>query len=239
VAISEFTAREARRILGTHENLAICHLGLNPDYPTWARQAPAGPAALNGRRTVLTVGRMVGPARDKGQETLIRAMPEVAGRVPEALLVLVGQGEDRGRLEGLSRDLNVSGHVHFAGVVGDRELPGYYEAAEVFAMPSRAEGFGLVYLEAMYHAKPCVAGNADASGEVVLDGETGLLVTPGSVSEARDAILRLLHDPEQSRALGRAGRLRYQEHFSYPHFANRLLPLFAQMEQSSLSSVVA
>ncbi len=157
IANSSFTAREALRVLGGHENLAVCHLGLFPEYPERAARAPARPAPLRGRRTVLTVGRMMGPARDKGQETLLRATAEVARHVPDVLLVLVGQGEDRPRLLRLAHDLNVTNHVHFAGAVPDRDLPAYYEAAEVFAMPSRAEGFGLVYLEAMYHGKPCVA----------------------------------------------------------------------------------
>ena len=64
-------------------------------------------------------------------------------------------------------------------------------------MPSQAEGFGLVYLEAMYHGKACIAGNADAAGEVVLDDETGLLVEPGNVAQVRDAVLRLLLDPAE------------------------------------------
>jgi phosphatidylinositol alpha-1,6-mannosyltransferase len=239
LAISEFTAREARRTLGGVNGMAVCHLGLHPDYPGWAERDPTRPASLTGRRPILTVGRMVGPARDKGHETLIRAMPELAERVPNVLLVLVGQGEDRPRLERLSRDLKVSSQVHFAGAVPDTELPAYYEAAEVFAMPSRAEGFGLVYLEAMYHGKPCIAGNADAAGEVVLEGETGLLVESGNAAQTRDAVLRLLLDPALARSLGRAGCARYQEHFTYAHFANRLLPLFAQVNQKRLSSFVA
>jgi glycosyltransferase involved in cell wall biosynthesis len=239
IAISEFTAREARRVLGPHERLVVCHLGLHPDYPTWVEHAPPAPAALAGRRVVLIVGRMVGPSRDKGHETLIRAMPDVARRVPDALLVMVGQGEDRPRLGRLVQELNVAGHVYFAGAVPDTALPAYYEAAEVFAMPSYAEGFGLVYLEAMYHGKPCLAGNADAAREVVLDRETGLLVEPGNVAQTRDAVLDLLLDPARALALGQAGRVRFQEHFSNAHFAQRLLPLFEPAEQKSLSSVVA
>jgi glycosyltransferase involved in cell wall biosynthesis len=153
--------------------------------------------------------------------------------------VFVGQGEDRQRLERLSRELDITRYVHFAGAVHDSELPSYYKSAEVFAMPSKAEGFGLVYLEAMYHAKPCIAGNADAAGEVVLDGETGLLIEPGNIAQARDAVLRLLLEPEVARAMGRAGRARYQEHFSYAQFTSRLLPLFKRIEEESLSSVVA
>jgi phosphatidylinositol alpha-1,6-mannosyltransferase len=238
VGISQFTAREARRVLGDLKNLTVCHLGLHPDYPAWAARAPAPPAVLAGRRPVLHVGRMVGMSRDKGQETLLRALPYVARQVPAALLVFVGQGEDRPRLERLSQDLGVERHVHFAGAVTDAELPAFYEAAEVFAMPSVAEGFGLVYLEAMYHAKPCIAGNADAAGEVVEDGETGLLIEPGNVAQARDAVLKLLLDPERARTMGRAGRARYQEHFSYAQFTSRLLPLFEQIEEKRLSSVV-
>jgi phosphatidyl-myo-inositol dimannoside synthase len=136
--------------------------------------------------------------------------------------VIVGRGGDEPRLRELATKLKVEPLVHFAGGVSDQELPAYYESAEVFAMPSFAEGFGLVYLEAMYHGKPCIAGNRDAAGEVVLDGETGLLVEPGNVSQIQEALSRLLLDPEWAEELGANGRRRLEEHFTYEEFATRL-----------------
>jgi glycosyltransferase involved in cell wall biosynthesis len=222
VAISEFSARAARSLVGRDHPLEICHLGLFPDYPAWAKIRSPLPSRLAGRRIVLIVGRMAGGERDKGHAALIRAMPEVASQVPEALLLIVGRGADESHLRRLSEQLAVAGHVHFAGYVPDSELPAYYEACELFAMPSFGEGFGLVYLEAMYHAKPCIAGRRDAAAEVVVDGQTGLLVEPGDVEHLARALVELLTNRARAAQLGRAGRERLDQHFTYDHFARRL-----------------
>src|SRR5205807_6434682 len=122
----------------------------------------------------------------------------------------------------LAEGVGVGSHVHFAGYVPDPELPAYYEACDVFAMPSFGEGFGLVYLEAMFHAKPCLAGNRDAAPEVVRQGETGLLVEPGNVAQVEQALIRLLEDRAFAVQLGRAGRARLEEEFTYERFRQRL-----------------
>jgi phosphatidylinositol alpha-1,6-mannosyltransferase len=222
VAISEFAACEAQRVLGTDCPIALCRLGLFPEYDQWVQSPPKTPPIMTGRRCILIVGRMVDGSRDKGHEALIRAMPSVAQAVPDALLVIVGRGADELRLRRLCQQLGVESHVHFAGYVPDQELPDYYRAADLFAMPSFGEGFGLVYLEAMYHSKPCVAGNLDAAREVVADGDTGILVTPGDVSQIQSALIRLLSDRELAWRMGAAGRRRYENHFTYGSFTARL-----------------
>src|SRR5205807_392412 len=121
----------------------------------------------------------------------------------------------------LAEELGVERHLYFAGLVPDTQIPAYYEACEIFAMPSVAEGFGLVYLEAMYHAKPCVAGNQDAACEVVADGETGLLVQPGDANALASALVKLLHDRDWASRLGQHGRMRLDRQFTYDHFARR------------------
>jgi glycosyltransferase involved in cell wall biosynthesis len=93
----------------------------------------------------------------------------------------------------------------------------------VFAMPSRQEGFGLVYLEAMWWGLPCIASTADASGEVVLDGETGELVPYGDVGALGGALVRLLSDRARAARMGEAGRRRARDHFGYERFRSDLL----------------
>jgi glycosyltransferase involved in cell wall biosynthesis len=223
VAVSHFTEQAARGILGdTSPPIAVCHLGLPPGYGDATGEFNPVPPHLVGRRVILIVGRMADRGRDKGHEALIRSMPKIGRRVPEALLVIVGRGNDETRLRQLTSNLGAEGLVHFAGCVPDQELPAYYEAAEIFAMPSFAEGFGLVYLEAMYHAKPCIAGNRDAAKEVVRDGETGILVEPGNDGQLQAALLRLLQDRELARSMGAAGRARLDHNFTYHHFADRM-----------------
>jgi phosphatidylinositol alpha-1,6-mannosyltransferase len=227
IAVSEFTAQATRRVLGSQCPVQVCHLGLHPEYSRWAERPKPTPPALVGRRPVLIVGRMADAKRDKGHEALIRAVPVIAKHVPDYLLVLVGRGEDEPRLRSLSVELGVAAQVHFAGFVPDEELPPYYEAAEVFAMPSTSEGFGLVYLEAMYHGKPCIAGDRDGAREVVSDGETGILVEPGNVQQIQEALLRLLLDRQAAQTMGAAGRLRLQKCFTYEQFAARLTKLLS------------
>jgi phosphatidylinositol alpha-1,6-mannosyltransferase len=233
VAVSAFSAREARKVLGPDHPVEVCHLGLFPDYPGWAKKARPLPARFAGRRTILIVGRMAGPDRDKGHEALIRALPEVVRRVPDTVLVIVGRGADELRLRQLSKALGIESAVEFVGYVPDWDLPAYYEACKVFAMPSFGEGFGLVYLEAMHHAKPCLAGNRDAAPEVVQDGQTGLLVEPGNVAQVREALIRLLEDRVLAARLGEAGRRRLEKQFTYEHFAERLYQVFARFAPPS------
>jgi phosphatidyl-myo-inositol dimannoside synthase len=229
IAVSEFTAEATRRVLGPECPVKVCHLGLHSGYAQWAQKQRSRPTALEGRRAILIVGRMADVTRDKGHEALIRAMPAVAKCVPDCLLAIVGRGSDEARLRALCSELGVTAHVHFAGYVPDEELPAYYEAAEIFAMPSSSEGFGLVYLEAMHHGKPCIAGNRDGAREVVSDGETGLLVEPGNVQQLQEALLRLLQDRETAKALGAAGRARLNQHFTYESFAARLTKLLSPL----------
>jgi glycosyltransferase involved in cell wall biosynthesis len=222
IAISEFAAREVRRVLGPDcPPVVVCHLGLNPEYADLAAARQTLIPPLCGRRNILIVGRMADPTRDKGHEALIRALRAVASCVPNVQLVIVGRGGDEMRFRQLVAELELEDLVHFAGCVPDSELPAYYEAAEVFAMPSYAEGFGLVYLEAMFHRKPCIAGNRDGASEVVLEGETGLLVEPGNVSDLEEALLRLMLDPKWARRLGASGRARLDHQFTYEEFAQR------------------
>ena len=223
IAVSEFTARETRRLLAQDcPPLVVCHLGLNLEYVASANARKTIVPQLLGRRNVLIVGRMADQDRDKGHEALLRSLPTVAEHVPDVQLVIVGRGGDEARLRRLATQLEVEPFVHFAGRVPDHELPAYYDAADVFAMPSYAEGFGLVYLEAMYHRIPCIAGNRDGAKEVVLDGETGLLVEPGNVTQLQEALLRLLLDRDLARRLGANGRDRLDQYFTCEEFSKRL-----------------
>jgi phosphatidylinositol alpha-1,6-mannosyltransferase len=126
-------------------------------------------------------------------------------------------GGGRGREAGL-RDA-----VRFLGRVDDRELGGLYRRAGLLAMPSRQEGFGLVYAEALWHGLPCVASTADAAREVVDDGETGVLVPYADAAALGDAVASLLADPARRRRMGETGARRARERFGYGRFRADLL----------------
>src|SRR5262249_34823734 len=127
-------------------------------------------------------------------DQLIAIMPSIVDRTPDAQLVVVGTGDDLERLKSLARESGAGKAVLFTGFASPELLACLYSRCRLFAMPSRGEGFGLVYLEAMRFAKPCIASTVDAGREVVADGETGLLVDPDNLEELRGAVERLLRD---------------------------------------------
>jgi glycosyltransferase involved in cell wall biosynthesis len=155
------------------------------------------------------VGRL---ALQKGQRHLIAAMPRLLERVPRAHAVIAGGGDLEDYLRDLADEVGVAGRVH---VLGPRkDIPALMHAIDVFAMPSIWEGFGLVLLEAMAAARPIVASRVATIPEVVLNGETGLLVPPGDPIALADALADLADNPQRGRTFGEAGRERLRRYFS-------------------------
>jgi phosphatidylinositol alpha-1,6-mannosyltransferase len=175
-----------------------------------------------GEGFVLIVGRMEGD-RYKGHEDLLAALALLAPAHPELRLVIVGDGKDRGRLEARASELGVADRAVFTGFVDAATLSAIYRRSAVFAMPSDGEGFGLVYLEAMRAAKPCVALAGSAAAEIIVDSKTGLLIEPG-VQSLECALEELLRDPAASAAMGAAGRERWHQAFRPELFAAGLRP---------------
>jgi len=212
----------------------VYELGLDPklplELPSWKEPAPMVVQAVSGRewrlgdRVILCVGRMWRGQRHKGQDALIRAVPLIRERVSDAQLVLAGGGDWVEDLRGLARTEGVEECVFFPGYVSDEMLQQLYSRCFLFAMPSKGEGFGLVYLEAMRWSKPCIGGALDAARDVIVDGETGVLVAdPHDARLLADALCRLLKDPETARAMGRAGRKRLGQRYLFSHFQDRFL----------------
>src|SRR5690606_21951926 len=156
-------------------------------------------------RDVVIVGRMVGSERYKGHDQLLEAWPLVRAACPDARLICVGEGDDVPRLQEKARECGVADAVVFTGFVDDEQKRAIYSRAALLAMPSRREGFGLVYLEAMAAGLPCVASPHDAAAEVVVDGTTGFLVAPDDRDGLASAIVRLLVDEERRRRMGGGG----------------------------------
>ena len=186
---------------------------------------------LTDRPVVVCVSRLV---PRKGQDVLIRALPELRRRVPGTALLLVGGGPDAPRLQRLAAEHGVAGDVVLTGSVPWQELPAHYDAGDVFAMPCRTrraglevEGLGIVFLEASATGLPVVAGRSGGSPDAVLDGRTGHVVDGRSVAEVTDAVAGLLADPERARALGRAGRAWVEREWRWDVLAQRLRGLLA------------
>jgi phosphatidylinositol alpha-1,6-mannosyltransferase len=217
VAISEHTAH--RFLLAnpgfSGRPIAVCHLGVGAAgaarSTTISARDVAGPFAL-------IVGRLAGSERYKGHDALIDLWPGILDAVPGAHLVVAGGGDDRPRLEAKAAALGA--RVRFLGRVSDEALEALYRDCAFFVMPSRDEGFGLVFLEAMRARKACIGG-AGAAAEVIEDGVTGLVVDATDMGEVEKAVVRLFLEPGTCARMGRAGAERVAREFTEAHFRRR------------------
>ncbi len=227
VMCSGFIARVVRTAVPDDVPVSVMYPGADleafrPDLPYEDLTELHGVAD---RPLIICVSRLV--AR-KGQDVLIRAMPQIRRDVPDASLLIVGEGPDRDRLARLAADAP-DGSVAFAGQVSEGDLPRYYRAGNVFAMPCRSrlgglevEGWGNVFLEAAACARPVVVGDSGGARESLVPGETGLLVNGSDVAEVADAVASLLADPQRADAMGRAGRERVERAFGWSRAAEQL-----------------
>src|SRR5215472_2338484 len=184
-----------------------------------------------GRPVVVCVSRLV---PRKGQDTLIRAWPQVRAAVPDAALLLVGGGPYARRLQRLARQLGVAGSVILTGPVPWPELPSYYDAGDVFAMPCRTrrhgldvEGLGIVYLEASATGLPVIGGDSGNAPDAIRDGETGYVVAGRSPAEVADRLVHLLTDPAGARAMGEKGMAWVDQEWRWDLVAERLQQILA------------
>lgn len=173
-------------------------------------------------RTIVIACRMTAAERVKGHDELLEAWPVILGRRPDARLAIVGRGDDVKRLEAKANGLGLAGSVRFTGHVAESTLDAMLLKAGGFALPGREEGSGIAYLRAMRAALPCIAGADDAAGELVDDGVTGMLVPAADRDALAQAVISLLGDSARRRAMGEAGRARFDEHFGFARYRERL-----------------
>jgi glycosyltransferase involved in cell wall biosynthesis len=185
---------------------------------------------------LLTVARSLKSERYKGQDAVLRALPAIARAHPAVRYIIAGGGDDLERLRQLSVDCGVADRVDIIGRAPDAVLRDLYRRCSVFVMPSRGEGFGLVYLEAMAYGKPCVASNCDAGQEIVRHGENGFTVDPANPAEIAEVVLRLLNNQDLRAAMGDAGRRILHREYTYPRFAATLLGTLEQVLKTADAS---
>ena len=166
---------------------------------------------LEGKRVLLTVGRLDSAERYKGFDEVMAALPSLPADV---VYLIAGGGNDFERLQRLALDLGVGNRVVFTGLFPESDKPDLYALADVYVMPSRGEGFGFVFLEALATGVPAIGSNADGGREALLGGELGRLVDPANATELVAAINGLLARPQR----GIPPRL---EHFSFANFTAR------------------
>lgn len=171
-------------------------------------------------RIMLTVSRMSDSEKYKGYDKVMETMPDLLSAHPELRYLLVGKYDEKEkkRLDAMIGRLGLKNHVAFAGFVDDAEMPAHFGLADLFIMPSEKEGFGIVFIEAMFYGLPVIAGNRDGSVDALMNGQLGLLVDPESKEEISDAIEKVLVD--RNRYLPDRDKL--FENFSYTWYKRKI-----------------
>jgi glycosyltransferase involved in cell wall biosynthesis len=216
------------------EQIRVLPWALDPQFDA-VLAAAAGtklPANFPAGRVILTVGRWLANERYKGMDTLIAALPRLLLEWPDLQLVAVGEGDDQEWLERLAEQSGVSRHVHLLTGLSYPELAACYSACEIFALPSRGEGFGLVYLEAMACGKPVIGGAHGGAPEVIEDGSTGYLVQHGDSAQLATSLETLLSNPTLARDMGARGRERVEHEFRFNVFAKSLKKILREICES-------
>jgi glycosyltransferase involved in cell wall biosynthesis len=206
--------------------------GLDPEFEARVAAAvpPSPPAGFPGMgRKILAVGRWDRAEQYKGADSLIAVLPRILKTAPDASLVLVGGGDDRPRLEQLTREHGVAERTHFLTGLSPEALYACFAACDVFALPSRGEGFGMVFLEAMACGKPVIGGAHGGVPDIVEDGVTGLLVPHGDSEKLAQAFETLFNDPARAWEMARRGRERVEQQFSFAQFEARLTQLLNEV----------
>jgi phosphatidylinositol alpha-1,6-mannosyltransferase len=218
---SDFTRRRAAALHAGLDRARVCWLGTESDAVPHIGQRPGGPPAA------LILSR-IDERSYKGHHELIAAWPAVVQQVPGARLLIAGTGPGLEEIRRLAHSSPAAAGIELIGFVPAEQLAALWARTSVFAMPSRGEGFGLVYIEAMRHGLPVIASKQDAGQEVNVDGETGFNVDLERPTELVEALVVLLRDRHRAQTLGGAGQQRWRQHFTWGAFRSRFRAMLAE-----------
>ena len=182
------------------------------------------------QQIMLTVARLSDSEGYKGYDRILEALPQIRTSIPDIHYILVGKGNDRSRIEQLIAQLDLQNCVTLAGFVPDEQLCDYYNLCDMFAMPSKGEGFGIVYLEAMACGKPCLGGNRDGAIDALCHGELGALVNPDDVDAIAQTLIQILQGTYSNPMMYQPELLRAKviEVYGFDKFQQTLVDLISE-----------
>ncbi len=218
ICISEKVRDQVMEGAGPRVDTAVIYNGADPEMFSLADGEPVEPL-------ILCVGNLI-PI--KGHELLLRAFAAIQNQFPRLSLEIIGDGPERPGLQKLADDLGIAAKVNFRGRQGRRQVADAMRRATVFALPSRYEGLGCVYLEAMSAGKPVIACRGQGIEEVVEQGVNGCLIGAGDLQELTHTLTQLLQQPEMRRKMGQAARRTILQGYSLGHQAARLFRLYQE-----------
>ena len=221
LAISQYTRDRFERLHGKLPHIEVCWLGTEDEEAT--------PMPSSDRPSVvLSLSRIERSEGYKGHAELIDAWPRIVSEIPNAKLVLAGGGSGLTALREMASHSTVAEQIETPGFIPQDQLDALWCRATVFAMPSRGEGFGLVYAEAMRRGIPVIASCHDAGAEVNVDAETGYNVDLRDADALPHRLIDLLSDRQLASTMGAAGQARWRAHFRFSAFQERLLRTLRQ-----------
>lgn len=218
VAVSEFTVEKMRAWSNIarerFEVLPNC-VELDKFFPRPRDAGLMNRYHLGGKTVLMTVGRLASRERFKGFDEVMDAMPSLLGHNPQMHYLVVGDGDDAERLKQKAHDQGIEKHVTFTGYIDEAEKAAHYSIADAYVMPSRGEGFGIVFLEALACGVPVLGSKVDGSRDALLGGRLGILVDPDDPTEVERGIVTVLSQPKGEVPQDLAG-------FSYDAFKLRV-----------------
>lgn len=179
-------------------------------------------------KMILTVSRLQKVDSYKNIDLLIKALPEIVEEIPDTFYVIIGRGDDTERLKQIAKYYRMDKKVIFKEDVELNNLLSFYNTCDLFVLPSLKEGFGIVFLEAMYFSKACIGADAGGIPEVIKNGETGILCNPNNIRELSLAVIKLLKDDKLRAEMGKSGKKRLEEYFSFEMFKKNLEKILLQ-----------
>jgi len=236
VANSDFTREELLKLGVKAERIVLIHPGVDVDRFTGGLETKDLLQSLglsNKQKLIVSTGRL---SRRKGFDQVIRALLGLVSDGVDAHYAIIGIGEDDRYLRDLANSEGVQDRVHMLGHVSAEDLPRWFNAADVFAMPNREingdnEGFGMVFIEAGACGTPVVAGKAGGTGSAVVDGETGFRVDGADVMQVAKSLRSLCEDSELASRMGQLASFRVREHFSWLNVAERTVSLMSRIDE--------
>ncbi len=228
VANSHFTKDELVKLGADSDKIKVIYPcpGVKPsEAPEWKIREIREEYGLKNKKIILTVGRLV---ERKGHDMVIKSLPKIIKKIPDAAYLIVGTGPYEDNLKKLANQLALREYIIFAGKASQNDLSVLFQIADVFIMPARrlingdVEGFGIVYLEANLFGKPVIGGKSGGVPEAIIDGKTGLLVDPLNVDQIAEAALKILTDKPYAQKLGMQGMERVLENFNWETQAQKI-----------------
>ncbi len=226
--LGEYTRSAIASVLAPHAAAAMVKIVPGIDTEHFAPMDSSNlreSLGLTDKKIMVSVGRLV---HRKGQDRLIQAMVAIVKEIPQAHLLLVGEGPYEAHLRDLVKKNSLNDHITFIGRIQFADLPAYICVGEIFVMPARSrlfglevEGLGIVYLEASACGLPVIAGQSGGAPDAVIDGTTGLVIDGNNKAAIAEAVIDLLSHPQRSKEMGQAGRNWILEKWRWQIWAER------------------